>query len=224
MTTDELLELFRSEIDDKETPYLWSDSEIYGSMDDAQKTFCRKTEGIEDARTLSVCQIQVVAGTEWYAKSPLIRKVRSCSRADSGKAVVVMTPENAALATLEWRAGNTGPIKVLVDGQSKGFFRIYPMPSETVNLNLTVFRLPLATITDDGGQEFEIDDEHVPYLMDWMKHRAYRKHVRRARQRGGQGAVRAVLQGRQDRAGPHPPADRRDAVRRHSDVHQRHGG
>lgn len=176
MTTDELLDAFRLDIDDVATPPLWSDTEAYGYMDEAQKMFCRLTEGIEDARTASVCTLAVVAGTDWYPKSKLIRKVRSAARADNGRAVAVLSPENPAMQGIEFAASKTGAVKAVIDGLSDGYFRIYPMPSETVDLNLTVFRLPLVKITDDGGQEFEIYEEHVPFLLLWMKHRAYGKH------------------------------------------------
>jgi len=54
------------------------------------------------------------------------------------------------------------------------------MPSGTVLsfgliINLSVYRLPLVTITDDGEQTLEIDVQHHAALLYWVKSRAYDK-------------------------------------------------
>ena len=51
MTNTELLAIFREEVSDLEVPYLWSDTLVYGYIDEAQKQFCRDTYGMLDART-----------------------------------------------------------------------------------------------------------------------------------------------------------------------------
>ena len=43
MDSTALHDLFRSEVRDEATPYLWSDAEIYSYIDDAQKMFCLLT-------------------------------------------------------------------------------------------------------------------------------------------------------------------------------------
>lgn len=174
MDSTEILEEFRRQIDDLETPPLWSDAEVYSYLDDAQTMFCRKTEGIEDSRTPTVCRVSIVPGEEWYAKSPLITKVRSASRMDTGRPVDVLSPENAARQGVMFSAARQGPVRALVDGQTKGYWRAWPVPTETVMLELAVFRLPLDRITD-GGQFLEIDEQHHIHLLMWMKHRAYNK-------------------------------------------------
>ena len=42
-------------------------------------------------------------------------------------------------------------------------------------LNLSVYRKPLVTITDDGDQTLEVGAEHQTALLHWVKHRAYDK-------------------------------------------------
>jgi hypothetical protein len=44
-----------------------------------------------------------------------------------------------------------------------------------LTVDLSVFRLPLASITDVGDQTFEVPAEHHRHLMLWMKHLAYSK-------------------------------------------------
>lgn len=173
MTSTELLLLFRQEVDDLEEPYLWSDEEIFEFMTDAQRQFCRWTEGIADSRTASVCQISVASPTEWYAKSPLILKVRSATRGDTGRKLDVVNPEHLDDLGIRFD-GRTSVVRAVIDGLTDGFFRIYPVPNETVVVNLSVFRLPLLPIIDTD-QAFEIAEHHHPHLALWMKKRAYGK-------------------------------------------------
>ena len=46
MNSTELLGTFREEMNDLQTPYLWSDALLYRYINDAQEMFCRRTEGI----------------------------------------------------------------------------------------------------------------------------------------------------------------------------------
>ena len=41
MTPKALHDLFRAHVRDEEYPYLWSETEVYLYMDEAQKMFCR---------------------------------------------------------------------------------------------------------------------------------------------------------------------------------------
>jgi hypothetical protein len=84
--TTELLELFRDEMADAVVPYLWSDTLVYGYIADAQRMFCRLTNGIADARTPSVTELAVVPGAEWLILSRAILKVRAATRRDTGRA------------------------------------------------------------------------------------------------------------------------------------------
>lgn len=174
MNSTELLEAFRDEMVDTEAPYLWSDAAIYRYLDDAQKMFCRLTEGVEDSRTTALTQLAVTPGTEWLTLSPLILKVRTALRADNGREVSIIPIEKAQDLGIRFN-GQAGPVKHLVAGMEKRALRLWPVPNETVTLNLSVFRLPLQKITDAGDQELEIDEQHHEALLFWMKHKAYDK-------------------------------------------------
>lgn len=175
MNSSELLELWRSEITDKVVPYLWSDVEAFGYMDDAQKRFCRKTDGIADSRTAAVTQLSIVPGTDWYTTHVSILNVRAATRGDTGKPLDLYTAEQANTIGIYFAPTPAGPIKGLVLGLESHAVRATPMPNETVTVNLSVYRLPLVAITDDGDQDFEIDEQHHAALMLWMKSRAYGK-------------------------------------------------
>lgn len=174
MTSTELLAAFRDEVADTVLPYLWSDATVYRYIDDAQKMFCRRTEGIEDSRTAAVTQLAVVPNTEWYPTSKLILKIRSVTRNDTGRSVEVVNVERAPERGIYFD-GRKGPIRALVAGLDKSALRAWPIPNETVTLSMSVFRLPLEAIADEGDQDLEVDEQHHQALLLWAKHLAYNK-------------------------------------------------
>lgn len=174
MNSTEILDAFREEMRDKEAPYLWSDADIYRYLDDAQKMFCRLTEGIEDSSTESICRLTVVAGTEWYPLSRKVLKVREVVNTATGRPYEVVNMEKASLQGVLFN-GHPGPLKLFVTGMEKHKLRAWPLPSEGATVELRVFRLPLEVITDAGDQELEIDEHHHNALLLWMKHLAYLK-------------------------------------------------
>ena len=174
MTPAALLGLFRSEMADTVAPYFWSNVDVYSYIDDAQKMFCRLTDGIPDAYQPALTRIPVVPGTEWYTLSPLILKIRAVTFALTGRAVEVFTPETATTYGVRFD-GATGPTKAVVTGLRENAVRVWPVPDQTVDLELSVFRLPLTTINGTALEAFEIAEHHHLHLLTWAKARAYLK-------------------------------------------------
>lgn len=166
MNAAELLALARQELFDTVQPYLWSDDLLYTYIDDAQKQFCRYTEGVEDARSFS---LKIKPDLVWYDLDPLILKVRSAHDQLTGRELPIWTTEYMSTNRI-WFDGSRGPMKALVSGLEKGVLRTFPVPSEASTVELRVFRLPY----DVGvGGEFEIDPQHIINLLFWVKYRAY---------------------------------------------------
>ncbi len=170
MNSSSMLTAFRDEMADQELPYLWSDAAVYRYIDDAQKMFCRLTEGIEDARSYS---LDITPGESWYETSSLILKTRDATRSDNGRDVPIVNIETAQYSGVKFD-GATGPLKVLVSGFERNALRAWPVPDETVTVTLSVFRLPLVRI-EEADQDLEVDDQHEAGLMLWVKHMAYDK-------------------------------------------------
>lgn len=171
--SSDLLNWFRLDMDDLEEPYLWSDEEIFEYATDAQRWFCRKTEGIADSRTASVCQLSIVPGTEWYTLSPLILKLRNATRGDTGRQVNILNPEKLNLYEVRFD-GRASVLAAIIVGLTDGAVRVYPVPTETVTINLEVFRLPLYEIVETN-QPLEIAAQHHRGLVHWMRYRGYSK-------------------------------------------------
>lgn len=174
MNSSELLTLFRSEMSDVAEPYLWSDVEVFNYLDDAQKMYCRLTDGIADASTEDVVKLSIEPGSDWLVTHHSILRIRSANRADTGRTVEVLNADDMPLRRWFFD-GTTGWVRALIIGQEANKVRIYPKSSETADIMLTVFRLPLIDITDAGDQALEIPAIHHQHLLLWVKHRAYSK-------------------------------------------------
>lgn len=174
MLSTELMSLFRSEMADELEPYLWSDLEFYRYLDDAQKMFCRLTDGISDATTAAVCSITVPEGTEWIDLHPSILKIRTVTLVSNGKDVPVYNFED--LPNLGLRLdGSTGPLRALIVGMEENKARAAQIVSVDDALKLLVFRLPLADLTGANNETPEIGSQHHMHLLHWAKRCAYLK-------------------------------------------------
>lgn len=173
MDSTEILETFRDEMADTEAPYLWSDALLYRYLDDAQKMFCRKTEGIEDSSTVAITRLDITAGVDWYATDKRILKVRKAFDRATGRELPIVNMERAGAEGIRFD-GRAAPLKALVTGLEKNKLRAWPMPSESKVVDLAVFRLPLESITG-VDQELEVDEQHHLALLLWVKHKAYGK-------------------------------------------------
>lgn len=167
MDATELHNLFRAEVRDQVEPYLFASPSIYAYIDAAQVEFCRRTEGIEDARSFDV---RVVSGTEWYDLDPLILKVRRAYDKATGRPVDVVNLEQLTAKGIRLD-GRSGPLKALIAGAEKNSLRAWPVPSEDMTVQLDVFRMPRPV--RGKGDRLEIDSQHHMYLLDWAKHLAF---------------------------------------------------
>ena len=166
MDTTELMGVLRAEVNDAVLPYLVSNALLYLYIDDAQKMFCRRTEGIEDGRQFSLA---IMPDVEWYDIDKKILKIRRVYNAANGRSLNFTNTEKADSLGVVFD-GKRGPIKTLVAGAEKNALRAYPMPSEVATVKLEVFRLP---VTVEAGDEFEIDGQHQLSLLLWAKHKFY---------------------------------------------------
>ena len=167
-----LLAQFRDEMDDEAAPHLWSDALVYGYIDDAQKMFYRLTDGIPDGTTVAVTQLSIVPTTQWYDTHTSILKIREAYRTDTGRPITVLNHEDMASQNMRFD-GRAGPLAAMIIGIEDYKVRVWPVPNETVTVQMNVFRLPLLNIT--GDQAMVVADQHLVHLLDWVKHRAYSK-------------------------------------------------
>lgn len=172
MNAGELLEAFRSDQADNVEPFLWSDDDFFRYADDAQNQFCQLTDGISDAST-AAAQLAIVAGTEWYDTHPSLMKIRTATRRDTGRKVAMVNPETMDANGVRFQ-GRSGPLSALVVGLEDDRVRAYPIPAESVVVELAVLRMPLVSITAETSV-IEVPAHHHVHLLHWVKSRAYLK-------------------------------------------------
>ena len=188
MTPTQLKDLFRSDVRDEASPPLWTDTEIFVYMDDAQKTFCRKGGGIADS-TSAICTMQVAAGDTHIDYDPRILKLRDLRRASDGRNVNILNFEDLGhhgwaqddygQSTSFGTGGvkfNTNPTAVtgVVVGMDANKLRLVAPAVADDTLQAIVYRMPLEDITA-SSTALEIDAQHHRHLMNWMKHLAHEK-------------------------------------------------
>lgn len=193
MDSTRLHDLFRSEVRDEETPYLWSDVEIYSYMDDAQNMFARLQGGIADSSS-AAARIAVAAGDVFVPTSPTILKLRAVRRAADGYDVEILNYEDLQTRRDSqpndygrmrgYRLDNTvGQIRAVVSGMEANKLRLLHIPEEDQTLELTVYRMPLVAL-DGQGKVLEIDEIHHRPLLHWMKYLAHQKQDAETYDRG----------------------------------------
>lgn len=187
MTSDELLDQFRTDMEDTVAPYLWSDTEVYRYIDAAQKEFCRRTYGISDSLTDEVCRLAITTDTEYVSLDPRILKIRGARHEATGDPVDIINYEDIYGGAISvsrdygnmvtrYRLNSTpGPVvKALVTNMEQDKVRIVPISSDEQVIMLSVYRLPLLDIETDS-QVLEIHEQHHLYLLYWVKHLALLK-------------------------------------------------
>lgn len=187
MDTLGLAALFRSEVNDTVPEYLWTDGDVSSYMDDAQKTFCRLTDGISDATTSALTRISVAPGDVFKPLDPRILKIRYARRLSDSHTIEVLNYNDLNRVTTVGDYGwqrvmgldetLTGPLAAIVIGMQFDQVRLLPIPTDADTIDMVVYRLPLndIDITTGQTQNFEIPAQHVRGLLYWMKHLAHMK-------------------------------------------------
>ena len=199
MNSTDLRNAFRSDMRDEVTPYLWSDSEVYRYINDAQIQFCKREGGIRDA-TSSITQIPVVVGEAFADISPSILKVIQATRASDGRELELLNLETVqqmhsqatdygALAS-PTAMNTSGSLRAVVLGMEAFKVRWIHIPVVADTVNLVVDRMALTPVTG-ANIGLEIAGEHHEHLLLWIKHRALLKQDAETYDRGRSDMFRA---------------------------------
>lgn len=182
MNSDELLTAFRSDIVDVATPTLWSDDEGFRYADAAYRMFVRLTGGISDF-TSAATVVDIVATEATSEISPSILRIMSANKlSDEQDLEIINMVDESTTESDDYfqllrsiRSTATGPVRKMVIGAERGKVRWVSVPEVDDTVNMHIYRLPLEHIVDGTHLMDDIDEDHHPYLLDWMKHLAYKK-------------------------------------------------
>lgn len=175
MTPEEVVTLFRTEIADVATPQLWSDTEAYNYLDDAQTMFCRLTGGLPDSVS-DLTQVALAVGDTTFEVDERILKIRDAYRSSDGRRLYILNREDMERMGMRFD-GRQGPIEAIIIGMDETTAYLYPVPNVADTVNLVIDRLPLDEINEDNAAnvELEIPRRHHRHLLYWMKKLAYEK-------------------------------------------------
>jgi len=191
MTPEDIVELFRLDVDDTDAnDPLWSDLEVYNYLDEAQKQFARETDYFSDASTADICIATITADDPWVTLDPRVTKIRAAQLGSTGSKVTPVTfaqmedqpntvdtygsPFNFS-STYKWQQA-TGTPRFAVTDMERNKLRLASIPQVDDTLNMQVYRLPLKDITEDSAR-FEVEEtEYQRGLMYMMKYLAYSKN------------------------------------------------
>lgn len=165
-----LRDAFRADVDDSVAPFLWSDDLIAAYADDAQKKFCRLTSGIADS-TSEVCSIDMEIGEPFADLDKRILEIRRIQRDSDGRPLDIWNLEDLDAKGVRL-SSIPGPVRAVVLGLEEHKLRWLDVPLFDGTASLSVYRLPLRTITTTRTA-LEIDEQHHRALLLWMKHLAY---------------------------------------------------
>lgn len=191
MTADDLAVLFRFAVDDNDADDpLWSDTELNSYMDSSQKEFARRTDYFSDASTTDIVDIPYTAGDIIKALDPRVIKIRYAKILTNGSKVQPVTyadMDNRITnpsdynspagfgSVLDWETATGIPRYIVTDIETNAV-RLAPIPAADDTLKLTVYRLPLTSITDDAQTLEVVEEDFQRGLLFYMKYMAYMKN------------------------------------------------
>lgn len=171
MNFGELKALFRARVDDLSSPYLWSDDDFAGYLDDTINDACERAFLIEDSTTPTVVKIGVTAAKHTYSIDPSIIRIER-AKLDLASSKLAITDRETLDGGADWDDLTGTPTRLLDLGASIRLVRI-PIIADT--LRLVVKRRPLAILTNDTDEP-EIPVVYHQRLIPGVIARAYMKN------------------------------------------------
>lgn len=174
-TLADLIALYRLETDDRKTPFLWSDPELTEYANDAQNEAARRARLLLDSTTAAICRLAFTAGG-----SPVLRldpRVIQVRRMLWTGRSLPLQPRLVAQMDGDFPGWETHtgrePSLYVTDVQTQAI-RLYPTPTVSGSVALSVYRLPLDPMTAKDDEP-EIPEYAQRGLLQHMLWRGYGK-------------------------------------------------
>lgn len=172
MTLADLIDAFREESGDNGSPPFWTNERLARLATEGQVEACRRGYLLIDS-TSSICAIGVSAGDPLVALDKRVSEVLRARLSGCSFWLVPITCQEMDAYSAVWEADAGTPTHYVTDYQS-GAIRMYPVPTSSADLLLTVSRFPLNDLVYDEDEP-ELRLECQPALVQWMLYRAYAK-------------------------------------------------
>jgi hypothetical protein len=170
MTFAGIIAEFRSQLDDKQAPYLWSLAEISAYLNSAIDEACERALLIEDRTTIACCQISLTAGVSSYPLHDSVLRVKRVVY--DGFPLAETSVEMMDCAVPSWETLSGRPSQYLMTETN---IRLVPTPTvdsvaATSSISMTVNRTHLVPFTDATPETTtpEVKSLYHMRLMPWM--------------------------------------------------------
>lgn len=175
MKLAQLVSLFRRRADDARAPYLWSDAEVIGFFNEAEREAAERGKLIHDDETPEVCRIAIEdqARHSLHGSILNVRQARFLDVRGRYWLLQIASPEfiDRLNGSCPQRTGRPEYLVIHGNGQSVA---LWPSPAEPGELMLSVTRFPLCEMTGPDDSP-EIPERWHVGLLDWALRCAYLK-------------------------------------------------
>jgi len=174
MNLGELEIIFRREMGDTVAPYLWGSAEVAEFATDAVMEAVRRGFQIVDSTTTAICNIAYTSATPVVSLDARVIAIRTALV--SGQTVPLVRANVAWMegALPGWRTTTATRPTVYITDWGSGKIRLYPQPTASGTVLLTVAREPLLPLTLPTDVP-ELPARYHRSLVHWMKYRGYSK-------------------------------------------------
>lgn len=173
MTLAEIIAAARLRATDLVAPYLWSDPEITGYANDAEREACRRARLIVDSTSSAVCTINLAVGRTTYTLSPLVLFVNRVKLIGESTPLRPVSYKYLDACVPGWEDSTGTPTHYIKD-MDTGRFRPYPSADVAKVAKLTVTRMPLEDMAE-STDEPEIRPHLHESLVFWVLYRMFSK-------------------------------------------------
>lgn len=183
MKIEDLITLFRKQVQDVAKPYLWDDVEVLQYLVAAQDDLVREMGGISDSTTRSICDISVVPEVPFARISPYITRIVSGRLLSDNRDLPIIGSADIAMKEVRdygfplkksLDEEELGRVDYAVIGLSEKKLRWLKVPETADTFRMHVYRLPYPRI-ESVDSCLEVDEHHHIHLLMGMKALAYRK-------------------------------------------------
>jgi hypothetical protein len=183
MKIEDLLLLFRKQVQDLSKPYLWDDVEVLQYLISAQDDLVRVIGGISDSTTRALCDVSVVPNIPFAKISPYILHITKGKLVTANRSIpIIGEADLAQQAIIDYGFPiqqslddeDTGRVDYAVIGLNDNKLRWLKVPETADTFRMHIYRLPYPRIVDSDSC-LEVDEQHHIHLLMGMKALAYRK-------------------------------------------------
>ena len=176
MNLEQLIQQFRVDSDDLQTPPLWESEWIAAWLTEAVSEAAVRGRLIYEAADLAICEIAVTAGTATYPLHASLYELVSLrfkvAGSDRSEPVHIKTREELDRIRPGWRDRSDSQPRFAIQDDTR--LTLVDRPSTAGTLYLEGCRLPLKPLVNDTDKP-EIHQGHHRHLVHWALHRAFSK-------------------------------------------------